>query len=198
MVAARKAQFGHEEILEAAFNMVRENGWNGLSVPAVAKAINCSTMPIYSHFKNVRELEDAVYLKALDFLGQCMSSEESGDKWLDHGIGYLRFASEEEHLFRCLFDGRNPELQHASLKKWNQLMLEQLTDYPLFEGLDEEQISIIRYARFMLIHGMASGINSGWHTKKTEEEQVQFLRKTTRALYEGLKAQFEAENEDEQ
>ena len=131
-MAARKAQFNREEIVETAFEMVRENGWKGLSVPAVAKAINSSTMPVYSHFKNVSELEDAVYLKALDLLGTCMSVERTGDKWLDHGIGYLRFAAEEAHLFRCLFDGRNPELQHASLQKWNQLMVEQLTDYPLF------------------------------------------------------------------
>lgn len=195
-MAARKAQFTREEIVETAFEMVRENGWSGLSVPAVAKAINSSTMPIYSHFKNVSELEDAVYLKALELLGTCMSIEETGDKWLDHGIGYLRFAAKEAHLFRCLFDGRNPELQHASLKKWNQLMIEQLTDYPLFTGLDEEQVSVIRYARFMLIYGMASGINSGWHSKKTEEEQIKFLRKTTKALYDGLKAQFEAEIKD--
>ena len=192
-MAARKAQFSREEIVETAFEMVRQNGWKGLSVPAVAKTINSSTMPVYSHFKNVSELEDAVYLKALEFLGDCMIIEETGDKWLDHGIGYLRFAAEEEHLFRCLFDGRNPELQIASLREWNQLMREQLTDYPLFEGLNEEQIQMIRYARFMLIYGMASGINSGWHTKKTEEEQVRFLRKTTKALYDGLKAQFDAE-----
>lgn len=192
-MVARKAQFSREEIVETAFEMVRENGWKGLSVPAVAKAINSSTMPVYSHFKNVSELEDAVYLKALEFLGDCMTIEETGDKWLDHGIGYLRFAAEEEHLFRCLFDGRNPELQIASLREWNQLMREQLTDYPLFEGLNEEQIQMIRYARFMLIYGMASGINSGWHTKKTEEEQVRFLSKATKALYDGLKAQFDAE-----
>lgn len=197
-MAARKAQFSRAEIVETAFQMVRKNGWNGMTVPAVAKAINCSTMPIYSHFKNVGELEDAVYLKAIEFLGGCMSIEETGDKWLDHGIGYLRFAAEEPHLFRCLFDGRNPELQSASLKKWNQLMIEQLTDYPLFEGLNEEQIQTIRYARFMLIYGMASGINSGWHSKKTLEEQVHFLRKTTKALYDGLIAQFKAEKQDEQ
>ena len=197
-MAPRKAKFNRDEIIETAFEMVREGGWSNLSVPALAKKIHSSTMPIYSHFKNVRELEDAVYLKALRLLGDCMTIEETGDKWLDHGIGYLRFAAKEEHLFRCLFDGRNPELQIASLRDWNQLMLEQLTDYPLFEGLDVEQVSVIIYARFMLIYGMASGINSGWHSKKTEEEQVRFLRKATQALYDGLKAQFEVENQEKE
>ena len=196
-MAARKAKFSYDEIVQTAFEMVREGGWSNLSVPSLAKKINSSTMPIYSHFKNVSELEDAVYLKALQLLSESMAVDETGDKWLDHGIGYLRFAIKEEHLFRCLFDSRNPELQSASLKKWNQLMVEQLTDYPLFEGLDEEQVRMIRYARFMLIHGMATGLNSGWHSKKTEQEQIWFLRKATMALYDGLKAQFEAENQRE-
>jgi hypothetical protein len=155
-------------------------------------------MPIYSHFKNVRELEDAVYLKALDYLGHCMTIGETGDKWLDHGIGYLRFASEEAHLFRCLFDGRNPELQFASLQKWNQQMVGQLTDYPLFKEMDEEQVKTIRYARFMLIYGMASAINNGWHSEKSPEEKVKFLRKATKALYDGLKLQFDAEGQEEE
>jgi AcrR family transcriptional regulator len=178
--------------------MVREGGWSNLSVPALAKRINSSTMPIYSHFKNVRELEDALYLKALDYLGHCMTIEETGDKWLDHGIGYLRFASEEAHLFRCLFDGRNPELQFASLQKWNHQMIGQLTDYPLFKDMDEEQVKTIRYARFMLIYGMASAINNGWHSEKSPEEMVKFLRKATKALYDGLKLQFDAEGHEEE
>lgn len=194
----RKAKFSREEIIDTAYEMVREGGWSNLSVPALAKKINSSTMPIYSHFKNVRELEDAVYLKALDYLGHCMTIEETGDKWLDHGIGYLRFASEEAHLFRCLFDGRNPELQFASLQKWNQQMIGQLTDYPLFKDMDEEQVKTIRYARFMLIYGMASAINNGWHSEKSPEEKVKFLRKATKALYDGLKLQFDTEGQEEE
>lgn len=197
-MAARKARFSREEIVDAAFEMVRNNGWIGLSVPAVAKAINSSTMPIYSHFKNVRELEDEVYLKALDLLSSYMLVDRSGDKWLDHGIGYLRFANKEKHLFRCLFDWRNPELQSSSLNKWNQHMLAQLTDYPLFKGMSEDQIRTIRYSRFMLIHGMASGISNNWHSKKTEEEQVRFLRKASKALYDGLKLQFAAEQKEQE
>jgi AcrR family transcriptional regulator len=192
-MAARKAQFSREEIVETAFEMVRDNGWKGLSVPAVAKEINSSTMPIYSHFKNVGELEDAVYLKALDYLTNCMTAERSGDKWLDHAIGYTRFAAEEVQLFRCLFDGRNPELQNTSLKKWAKFLAEQLSNYPLFAGLNMEQIHTIRYARFMLIHGIASSINNGWHSPKSDEELENFLRKTNQALHDGLRAQFEAE-----
>lgn len=192
-MAARKAQFNSEEIVETAFQMVRKNGWKGLSVPAVAKTINCSTMPIYSHFKNVRELEDAVYIKALSYLTEYMEKERTGDQWLDHAIGYIHFAAEENQLFRCLFDGRNPELQTKSLRVWAKGLGDQLIDYPLFEGLSEEQIHIIRSSRFMLIHGYASGMNNGWFTLKSDEELEQYLEMTSKALYDGLRMKFEAE-----
>ncbi|MDH4024537.1 MAG: TetR/AcrR family transcriptional regulator [Desulfuromonadales bacterium] len=192
-MAARKAQFNSEEIVETAFQMVRKNGWKGLSVPAVAKTINCSTMPIYSHFKNVRELEDAVYIKALSYLTEYMEKERTGDQWLDHAIGYIHFAAEENQLFRCLFDGRNPELQTKSLRIWAKGLGDQLIDYPLFEGLSEEQIHIIRSSRFMLIHGYASGMNNGWFTLKSDEELEQYLEMTSKALYDGLRMKFEAE-----
>lgn len=192
-MAARKAQFTRDEIVETAFKMVQEGGWDGLSVPMLAKKINSSTMPIYSHFKNVKELSDAVYEKAVESLLSYMTTVVTGDKWLDHAIGYVHFAAEEEQLFRCLFDGRNPELQYASLQKWTALLAEQLSDYPLFADLSDEQIHTIRHARFMLIHGYASGVNNGWHPQKNDADVEHFLRKTTRALYDGLMAQFEAE-----
>lgn len=195
-MAARKAQFSREEIVETAFEMVRTDGWSGLSVPAVAKAINCSTMPIYSHFKNVRELEDAVYLKAMDYLLEFMSVKRSGDKWLDHALSYLKFASEEGPLFRCLFDGRNPELQSESLQRWRDATAEQLLDYPLFTGLSEEQVRMIRYSRFMLVHGIASGIVNGWQVENWEFKE-KFLRKASMALYNGLLMQFETDKQTE-
>ncbi len=195
-MAGRKARFTREEIVETAFRKVQENGWNGLSVPAVAKAINSSTMPIYSHFKNIRELEDEIYLKALDYLLTYMTTEKTGDRWLDQAIGYTQFAVNEGPLFRCLFDGRNPELQFTHIKEWTKLLADQLTDYPLFAGLSDEQIHTIRHARFMLIHGYASGLNNGWHPQKNEADIERFLRTTTKALYDGLIAQFEAEKQE--
>lgn len=197
-MAARKAQFSHDEIIETAFEMVRKNGWNGMTVPAVAKTIKSSTMPIYSHFKNVGELEDAIYLKAVDFMLEYMSESRTDDKWLDHAVGLVDFAAKEKPLFRCIFDGRNPELQTKALREWNLLLIEQLSDYPLFKGLSDEQVQTIRYARFMLVHGMASGINHGWHAYKDGAQLEQFLRKTTKALFDGLKAQFAAEKQDGQ
>ena len=189
----RKRQFKRKEIIETAFDMVREGGWDGLSVPALAKAINSSTMPIYSHFKNVRDLEDAVFKKAVDYMYEYMSADRPGDKWINHAVRFVEFAYEEKMLFRCIFDGRNPELQFTEIQRCSQMLLGHLTEYPLFKGLSEEQLRIIRYSRFMLAQGMATSINSGWHTVLKKEELESFLTKASTALAEGLRAQFAAE-----
>ncbi|MCP4199609.1 MAG: TetR/AcrR family transcriptional regulator [Proteobacteria bacterium] len=194
-MAARKAQFGREEIVETAFEMVRKDGWKGMSVPAVAKAINSSTMPVYSHFKNVGDLQDAVYLRAVECMMEFQNVERTGDRWLDHAVGYVEFARNEEQLFRCLYDGRNLELQKDAMAKWNELMLEQLSDYPLFEGLSEDHVRIIRVSRYMLVHGMASNL-SGWDRLKEQDVGIAFLKKTTQALYDGLIIHFEAEKNE--
>lgn len=190
-MAPRKAQFSRKEIVETAFEMVRKNGWDGMTVPAVARTIKSSTMPIYSHFKNVRELQDAVYLKVVDMMLEFMSGEQTGDKWIDHAIGYLEFAQQEEQLFRCLYDGRNLELSRSALDRWNDLLLEQLADYPLFDGMNDELVQKIRYARYMLLHGMATNVNR-WCALKDEKVRLKFLKVSTKALYDGIKSQYEA------
>ncbi|MGD9151230.1 MAG: TetR/AcrR family transcriptional regulator, partial [Desulfobacterales bacterium] len=60
----RKTQFTAEDVVIAAFELVKEKGLAGLSAPAVAEKMGCSTMPIYSHFKNMQALEDEVVKKA--------------------------------------------------------------------------------------------------------------------------------------
>ena len=148
-MSPRNTQFSREEIIDAAFKLVREQGWAGFSVQAVGKAINSSTMPIYSQFANVRELEDAVCLKAMELLKERMLVERTGDRWIDQGISYIRFAQEEKFLFRALWDGRNIELSQKMGKDLNEFISATLVDYPLFSGLDDlpDAADIRRYHR---------------------------------------------------
>ena len=46
-----------EEIVRAAFEIVREQGADALSARAVAKALGCSTQPVMYHFGSIAELK---------------------------------------------------------------------------------------------------------------------------------------------
>ncbi len=193
-MSPRNAQFGREDIIDAAFELVRKNGWNGFSVTAVAKVINSSTMPIYSQFANVRELEDAVCLKAMELLKERMLIERTGDRWIDQGISYVRFAEEERFLFRCLWDGRNIELCKKMGQELNEFIAGTLVDYPLFTGLNELELKMIRLTRMMFAQKLAYWLNtnSNYLKEKGIPDTDDYIRRTSKAIYDGFRLQFRA------
>jgi len=171
---------------------VREQGWAGFSVQAVGKAINSSTMPIYSQFANVRELEDAVCLKAMELLKERMLVERTGDRWIDQGISYIRFAEEEKFLFRSFWDGRNVELSQKMGKDLNEFIAATLVDYPLFSGLDELELKMIRLTRMMFAQKLAYwlNVNSNYLKEKGIPDTDDYIRRTSKAIYDGFRLQF--------
>ena len=157
----RKAKFTKDDVIDTAFKLARKHGWEGLSVNAVAEQLGCSSMPIYSHFKNMEQLQDAVVIKGWGLLEEYEVKEYTGDRWVDQAIGYVRFAKKENQLFRCLIDGRNLKLHRKMLQQnWKNLTA-QLTDYDGFKGLSDALIIKIRYSRYMLSYGIAIAVSMG-------------------------------------
>lgn len=190
-MSPRNIQYSKEEIINAAFALVREQGWDGFSVQAVAKAINSSTMPIYSQFSNVRELEDAVCRKALELLKERMLEDLSGDRWIDQAILFVRFAMEEKYLFRCMWDGRNVELDRDMGKNLRDFISGTLVDYPLFAGLNEQELKMIRLSRMMFAQKLAAWMNNDSNYLKDQGLDMEdFIRRASKALYEGFRLQF--------
>ncbi len=195
-MSPRNTQFSKEEIVDAAYALVRERGWGGFSVQAVAKAVTSSTMPIYSQFSNVRELEDAVVLKAFDFLKKQMLVVVTGDTWIDQAITFLRFAVDEKFLYRCMWDGRNPELQReCGIDLW-KFIDEQLVNYASFAGFSKQQFMVVRYSRSLLARGLASSLNVDKEClHETGISFEEFIKNSSLALLEGFKSQFSREKE---
>ena len=101
-----KARVTREDILNAAFDLIRAEGQEALSVRAVAKRLGCSTQPVLYNFATVEELKDAVYEKADGFHTSYILPRggEGADALLELGLNYVRFGHEEKHLFRFLFE----------------------------------------------------------------------------------------------
>lgn len=196
-MSPRNSQFSRDDIVESAFELVREHGWQGFSVQAVAKAIGSSTMPIYSQFQNLRELEDAVVWKALELLKERLLVVRTGDKWIDHAISWVSFAEEERHLHSILWDGRNPELDISCGDSMQAFISEELAGYQLFDGLGREEILMITLARRLFVQRLATWLNKDPEfLKKKGMDAENFIRRTSKALYEGFRLQFAAAPEE--
>jgi AcrR family transcriptional regulator len=184
----RKPQFTFNDVIETAFALVRKDGWPGLSAAAVADKLGCSTMPIYSHFKNMGKLQDEVVIKGFELLHEYESKQYIGDAWIDQAIGYVHFAKKEKQLFMCMFDGRNLKLHREMLFKHWQNLSELLEGYPAFKDLDDEQRMRIRYSRAMLSHGVATSVSMGYGEILENDEMIAgYLKSASQALLTGFK-----------
>ena len=185
-----KTKFKKEDIIEAAFNVVRKSGWEGLSARSIAKELNSSTGPIYSYLDSMKNLEDEVVKKAMElFMEYIINTRKTGDKWIDHGIGYALFAKKEKHLFRGINDEKHMMFQKKYSSKMWAALDEELSDYPIFKGLSGETRQKIRHMRWIFIHGLSTLINNAFDfdLAKTEEDIINLVSNGSLVIFQGLK-----------
>lgn len=100
-----KAKVTKEMIIDAAFAIAREAGVENINARTVSERLHCSTQPVMYHFSTIEELKRTVYAKADSYHSEYLMNLKSPQKGVMLGIGmnYIRFAIEEPHLFRFLF-----------------------------------------------------------------------------------------------
>ena len=186
-----KFKFTKEEIVDAAFKIVRRGGWSALTARSLGSELGASSRPIYSFFNSMTELEEDVVKKAVDLLFQFMSRERTEDPWIDHGIGYVMFASVEKHLFRAV----NDENHIAYFKKYGDLIWDRLTsslsDYPGFQGLTAGQIFKVQGHRWLFAHGLAYQASNPPPGVWDDDTLITVMREGSMAILDGLKDQFQ-------
>ena len=153
-----KVKATKEMIVDAAFAVARETGAENINARTVSEKLNCSTQPVMYHFATIEELKRAVYEKADLYHSEYLMNIESCRKGAMLGIGmnYIRFAIEEPHLFRFLF--QSDFFNGSTLLEL--IDAEELT--PVLSamqralGADIEQTKKIFLTVFLFAHGYAS------------------------------------------
>ncbi|WP_278750179.1 TetR/AcrR family transcriptional regulator [Lactobacillus taiwanensis] len=105
---ARKKEIDKQRILDAAYKLAVRGGIESLTARNIAKAINCSTQPIYLEFKNMQDLRNQVLARISDELkSNTLQQNFTGEPLIDLDLSYLYFAKEHVDLFRAMFvDGK--------------------------------------------------------------------------------------------
>ena len=100
-----KAKVTKEMIVDTAFAIAREAGVENINARTVSERLHCSTQPVMYHFSTIEGLKRTVYAKADLYHSEYLMNMKKPQKGAALGIGmnYIRFAIEEPHLFRFLF-----------------------------------------------------------------------------------------------
>lgn len=98
-----------EDILKVAFNIVKEQGIEAVSNRKIAENLNTSIRPIYYQFKNSTELNNELYKKMKKYFYQFVINNMTDEmpKYKQVGINYIKFAREENNIFKALFMNNN-------------------------------------------------------------------------------------------
>ena len=153
-----KAKVTKEMIIDAAFAVAREAGAESINARTVSHRLNCSTQPVMYHFATIEELKRAVYGKADRYHSEYLMDLKRPPEGVMLGIGlnYIRFAMEEPHLFRFLF--QSDFFDGATLLEL--VDAEELT--PVLSAMREalqlnmEQTKKVFLTIFLFAHGYAS------------------------------------------
>lgn len=99
-----KAKFTKEQITNAALEIVRENGIDGLTARTLAKELRCSSCPIFTVFENMEEVQKSI-LEAAKACYKSYVEKGLADISAFKGVGtqYILFAIQEPKLFQLLF-----------------------------------------------------------------------------------------------
>ena len=105
---ARKISITPEIIKNAGFALAREKGLEAVTARRLADQAGCSTQPIFRIYEKMEQLHEDIFLMAADFFSNFYETEKAKNKisdkpFVQFGLLYIRFATEEPQLFRMLF-----------------------------------------------------------------------------------------------
>ena len=99
-----KAKFTKEEIVSAAFELVRREGMEALTARSLGAELISSPRPIFTVFNSMEEVQAEVIKRGRRLYESYEDREMSGENaFKGSGTGYIRFAADEPKLFQLLF-----------------------------------------------------------------------------------------------
>ena len=171
-----------EAIIDAAVEVLRDDGFSAINARSVAKKLGCSTQPIYFSFKNMEELKSALTQRAIELHTQrvrdSMKQHDGNDsRYSSYGMGFVKFAAEEKQLFRWLYleGGQSGAYQ-------SDVLLSEVIAVIVDEfGYSEEVARRFHQDMTYFTYGLAILANTD-HLHLTEAELREAFRREFRAL----------------
>lgn len=167
-----KQRITREMILERSFNMFCQEGMEAVNARSVAKALNCSTQPIFSYFTGMDDLKNALEMKAKETFEEVLKNNEGeGDPLMNACSTYLRFGVEQPRLFAYLFMRPGHELGYSLLK--NAEDSELVKHEAEYAGISVEEAHRLCIDVTIYAHGLAT-------VQATKQEQTPMEELTAR------------------
>lgn len=187
----RKVQYSREIIIDAAIEMVRAKGADSINARDLGEWLGCSSRPLFTAFRNMEELIDAVRMEVSQRFLQRVRAARDVNSPIPAakrmGMCIVQFAQNEPNLYKFIhWTGE----QMLDVKELSQIMATQYqTDYQLS---DDDALAFFDHMMIFNM-GLCSLITNGVR-RFTREQVEQILLEqfsATLAYYKGGKQNIE-------
>lgn len=154
-----RAKFTKEEIIEAALNIVKTDGFEALTSRALGTHLGSSARPIFTVFENMEEVQQAVIESAKmlykEYINQGLTWEHP---FKGVGTQYILFSVNEPKLFQLLFMTERPQVPNLSgvlpliEDSYEKILLSIQNDY----GINELLAKRLYHHLWIYTHGIAT------------------------------------------
>lgn len=159
-----------EDIINAAYEIVREEGMKKLTARNVAQRLGTSVQPIFRAFVNMEDLEEMVMEKIKNtYREYIMNSISIDDALMGTVMAYIQFAREEKNLFQILHMSERYAFQEAKDISNVDINVEIVKVIAQMESMTMEEAALLYQATFFTAHGIASLIATN-HCQFADEE----------------------------
>lgn len=184
-----KPKFTKEEMICAAKELVREKGLSALTARELAERLGSSPRPIFTVFRNMKELQDAVSDSVMEeFNARLRRAAAYTPAFKEVGMQMIRFASEEPNLFNMLYtkDGRHESFDgvFTHLGEMKELCIKLvMRDY----DLNEHDATLLFNNSWLHCYGISALLAAGVATF-TEDDILRLMTEEFRALMTLIKS----------
>lgn len=198
-IAERKKRHKEElraSILEAAWHLVVQEGWQALSIRKIAEAIEYSVPVIYDHFANkeaiLLELTKQGFQKLNEELVKAKNGASSPEEQVEAmAYAYWRFAFENTAYYQVMYGLGIPSCetvnQISELSTFSELILQPIKEL-IASGKQPDTDPFLKLHTFWsMLHGLIS-INMMGDGAGKEEMNQRVLQDFIRGFVSGMKA----------
>lgn len=168
-----RTKYDKEAIVEAAFNIAKEEGFAGITARSVAKRLHCSVAPIYINFETIDDLVKAVVEHVFALSDELLKKQKGPELFENIGKASLVFAREYPVFFRELVMQKNPYM--VSYETFQDSMVEALADDENMRGLtyDERKLLLLKMRIFQI--GLSVMVANGQLPSWLDEQGAETL-----------------------
>ena len=164
-----------ETLCETATRLFAEEGYEGVTLRALAANLGCSPMTPYRYFENKAEIFEAVRTSAFSRFADAQEQAaagmtEPGERLRALCLAYVRFATNEPHAYRIMFELDQSQIGEEAYRGWN-VMLGTVQE-AVASGIIEGDPEIVAHLLWSSVHGLVALHLSGHLTLGRSLEEL--------------------------